>query len=239
MLVHEPESEFAPTTSRETSPHHASGSGEGQRLGDSSHNGSSSAYQVGQAHLVGDGGEDTVASRDQSLEMTAGGARRSIEANQQMNDRDDDLPPPYGEVLPDEGVSMDYDTDANTQPVWEVDPGWGWDHLEKTGGGGGIMRMVPPNSENRFGDKEETGSNDSTRVEGSDVEVDDAPVWSDGVSARGMRESAPPPQQVDTEMVSIPIIRTEEVDDEDDEELPVAELHAGEDGVVDVRHVPK
>ena len=181
---------------------------------------------------MGDGGEDKVASRDQSLEMTAGGALRSIEASQ--NEPDDDLPPPYGD---DEAVSMEYDADANTQPVWEAEPGWSFDHLQMTGGGGGIMRMVPPNSENRFDEKEETGSNDSTRVEGSDVEVDDAPVWSDGVSARGMRESAPPPQ-VDTEMVSIPIIRTEEVDDED-EELPVAELHAGEDGAMDVKHVPR
>jgi len=94
--------------------------------------------------------------------------------------------------------------------------------------------MQPPNSDvdDMFG-AERNSSNDSTRVEGnagsvaSDEGFQDTPMFSDANqdegNVRSMRESAPAPDFVPAVAV------TQDVDDEDD--LPVAELHAGDDGI--------
>jgi hypothetical protein len=152
--------------------------GEGRRLGDSSHNGSSSALLAqgaGRVHRVGDGGSAAIRAG-----LSQGhGLRNSIE----MNDDDDERLPDYAEsqavgavrVNPlninsvsgvptppaeDEAVDMEfaeYEVEHATVGQWAHVPtqqeqvdGWSFDRLEKQ----------PMNSPGR-------SSNDSTRVEGN------------------------------------------------------------------------
>ena len=213
--------------------------GEGRRLGDSSHNGSSSAYQVDRAHLVGDGGS---AHHNQSLGQLQGtrpgSLLKSIETTQQSND-DEELPA-YAEYelssgqmgpmpkdslsppTPDEAVDMDYDAETSYQQQWGMikEPTWSFQDVP-------IQSAQHPNSDvdDMFAERRSIGSNDSTRVEGnpgSDVDegYQDTPMFSDApqddTQMRSMRESAPPPVEY------VPVKVTQEIDDDDD--MPVIEI---------------
>jgi hypothetical protein len=229
--------------SREPSPR----AGEGRRLGDSSHIGSSSAYQAGRAHLVGDGGSGLASLSPDQHHGTQGGSslRRSIEI--QETEADEGLPGYSVEDtvdyelsggrmrsvvrsspgMNDEGVDMDYDGPDTYQSQWgmvQQPPTWGFEQL------GGQAGHQPPNSDadDMFADKGSVGSNDSTRVEGntgSDVDegFQDTPMWSDantqdGTGMRSMRESAPPPMDRVTEVK----VTAQEADDDDD--FPIVEI---------------
>ncbi|ETN39723.1 uncharacterized protein HMPREF1541_05949 [Cyphellophora europaea CBS 101466] len=196
--------------SRDPSP----GAGEGRRLGDSSHNGSSGPGAVGAAHQSGVGG----------LEM--GNQNRGLQAGMTEEDETQETTITTNE-LEDEGLGEDvppYGSDL----VWTETPGWGFDILNATNEPG----QQPNNSDNdeMFGDAD-AGSNSSTRVAGAGSEVadEDLPMFSDDMEQdtrmRGIRESAPPPGTEDV------VVDTGvgEADDEDDE-LPVTELRAGDDG---------
>jgi ubiquitin carboxyl-terminal hydrolase 4/11/15 len=165
-----------PENSRDSSPV----TGEGRRLGDSSHSGLSSAFAVGQVHRVGVGGSAMEEDRqDQDLLAVNGSQPKSM--GQVMSG--DELPG-YHE---DEGVSMDYQS-------------WSFDRLGQT-------QAPAPSEDGMFGEK--GSSNDSTRVEGdagspvhSLLELDETPIYSEGITgdefaSRQMRESAPPPGLMD------------------------------------------
>ncbi len=223
-----------PAGSRDPSPV----AGEGRRLDDSSHIGSSSAYPVDRAHLVGDGGS---AHHNQSQGQLRGtrpeSLLRSIETIQQSNDEEE--LPAYAEhelsggqmqpaskncsspAIPDEAVDMEYDDGASYQQQWGMirEPSWGFNHLSN-------QSAPHPNSdvEDMFADKS-VRSNDSTRVEGnaeSDVDegYQDTPMFSDApqddTQMRSMRESAPPPTEF------VPVKVSQEMSD--DEDLPVHEI---------------
>lgn len=108
---------------------------------------------------------------------------------------------------------------------------WGFD----------LLSTQPANS---VGDNDDAGSVDSTKAEGgptSDLGSDeDVPMFSDSFQhvedsgMRGVRESAPPP---DLHVVS----SADAMDDDDDEALPVVELHANPsaEGGMDVSYVSK
>jgi hypothetical protein len=243
ILAHatEADSEIA-AGSREPSPV----TGEGRRLGDSSHNGSSSAYPVGRVHLVGDGG--SLLSPNQDRHQETGSLQKSIET---VSNSNDDLPSyseyePTAHAIPiptpsppipvgDEGVDMDYEPGGYGQWAMVREQSWGFNQLP-------AQSMQPPNSDvdDMFG-AERNSSNDSTRVEGnagsvaSDEGFQDTPMFSDANqdegNVRSMRESAPAPDFVPAVAV------TQDVDDEDD--LPVAELHAGDDGDLTFTNVDK
>ena len=211
--------------------------GEGRRLGDSSHNGLSSAYPAGRVHLVGDGGSLLNPSHGPHHEtVEAGSLQKSIETPTTLrNSHDNEELPTYSTVydlgtgqttsfpldlvspatpVTDEGVEMNYDDQ------WGMvqEQGWSFNHLNN---------QQPPNSDadDMFGaDRNSVGSNDSTRVEGnagsvnSDEGYQDTPMFSDAnvqddAHVRSMRESAPAPDYV-------PV--TQEADD--DEDLPVVEI---------------
>lgn len=221
-----------PPGSRDPSPV----AGEGRRLGDSSHNGSSSAYQVDRAHLVGDGGSaHPIQSQGQLQGTRPGSLLKSIENTQQSND-DEELPSyaeydlsggqmigpmPQGPPTPDEAVDMDYDAENTYQQQWGmVEPSWSFQHLPN-------QYAQHPNSDNEdmFADNKSIGSNDSTRVEGnpgSDVDegYQDTPMFSDApqddTQMRSVRESAPPPAEY------VPVEIRHDMDDDDD--MPVVEI---------------
>ena len=227
----------APAGSRDVSPM----AGEGRRLGDSSHNGSSSAYQAGRVHLVGDGGSEHLSPNQDRLQGTqAGSLQKSIETTQQCHDEDlpaysveyelsggqmqtmpkDSLSPP----TPDEAVDMDYDDAATYHQQWGVvnEQSWSFNQLPN-------QSAQPPNSvDDMLADNRSVGSNDSTRVEGnagSDIDegYQDTPMFSDtpqdDTQMRSMRESAPPP----TEFVPVKVSQ-----EDDDDDLPVHEIPAPE-----------
>ncbi|KAK6381946.1 hypothetical protein LTS17_003831 [Exophiala oligosperma] len=189
-----------PETSRDSSPV----TGEGRRLGDSSHSGLSSAFAAGQAHHVGVGGS-AMDEDNQDQDLLAGNASQ---------------PRMIGPVLPgdelpgypeDEGVSMEY-------PY--AQPSWSFDRIGQT-------QAPAPSEDGMFGDK--GSSNDSTRVEGdpgspasSLPALDEGPIFSEAingedVSSRTTRESAPPPGISGV------------MDDDDEDDLPVQELRANPD----------
>ena len=232
MLASAAEVDSEAAGSRETSPV----AGEGRRLGDSSHNGSSSAYQVGRVRLVGEGGSGHLNPNQDRLQGTRlGNLEKSNETSQRKHEEgppaysvegpEPHALPNYSAVDRDEAVDMDYD-DNNTSysyreqwgPVME--PGWGFNNLNSA--------AQPPNSaaDDMFADNHSAGSNDSTKVVGSatsdmDEGYQDTPMFSDAPQEdsqmRGMRESAPPPSEM------MPVVRvTQEVDS--DEELPVHEI---------------
>jgi hypothetical protein len=233
-----------PAGSREPSPV----AGEGRRLGDSSHNGSSSAYPVGRAHLVGDGGSLHIPN--QGPRHGPESLQRSIETQRNSNDdlptysveysfdggtmqtlpKDSMSPPTPPNENEDEAVDMDFDG-ATYTAQWGmvergmVEQGWSFSNLQN-------QSAQPPNSDadEMFGDADRNSSNDSTKVEGnagsevSDEGYEDTPMFSDANVAddanRGMRESAPPPMEDGPHAVNVEVM----ADGEDDEELPVVEI---------------
>jgi len=224
-------------TSRDVSP-----SGEGPRLGDSSHNGSSSAFTAaGQVRHVGDGG---------SAPMQIPGAYQEDESLGRPNVQDDDVLPGYEEtefIGPQQlqQTQMDLDRDEaidlsypiEHQPVpWEDVPGWRFDGLGSGRAAPSQMTAAPPGSLdfNHDADVEEdlfeNGDGASMKAEGgggssagniSDAderlksldELDESAA--DPLMGRGERESAPPPHVIGG--------------DEDDDDLPVVELRVDDD----------
>lgn len=211
-VLHEADSEDV-NGSRSGSP-----SGEGQRLGDSSHNGWSSA-SAGQAHHVGDGGSAS-RQRTKGFQQNQEEGGHSIFHGHLGNS---DAPPPYeeNEMLldpsnDDEGVVM-----HGPEPEW-LAPDWSF----MTGN-----QTVPPSSnadENDFGrfdgrnsDVSAANASSTGGMGGSDTanasdigdemlnSFDDAPH-----PDIRHRESAPPPE------IRIPL----PTGDEEEDELEVQEL---------------
>lgn len=217
-----------PQASREPSPV----TGEGQRLDDSSHNGSSSAFKAGQGHRVGAGGsamEEENPSRGPQAETASLPRLIGPSINDEL--------PSYSEHVShndahgmniddgDEGVDMTYGPSPAHQLPWGSGGDWSFDQINTR------SRMAAPSEDGMFGDNR--SSNDSTRVEGNigspnhsllamdDGDEVDNPIYSEPVinedyGNRSMRESAPPPE--------IPGMSNMSNDEEDD--LPVMELTA-------------
>lgn len=243
----------AESESRETSP-----SGEGLRLGDSSHIGLSSAFLAGQAHRVGDGGpaiNRQIANPGAVLE----GGRPAI-PRVQIDEIDDAILPAYDEMpihgpqaLPpiqsmemdeDEGVDILY---GPTQP-WN-NPTWSFDrNLESfTSGRSAPSQMiaVPPASldfnqgeeEDLFENAEHDGA--STKAEGGDgSSMSDAD--------ERMNDLEPLDDFIDTPLLpgsrghragAPPPLAAHDGnpnhnndDDDDDDDMPVVELRVDDDG---------
>lgn len=225
-------------TSRDASP-----SGEGPRLGDSSHNGSSSAFTAaGQVRHVGDGG---------SALMQIPGAYHEDESLGRPNVPDDDILPGYEEnpfIGPqqleqshmdldrDEAIDVSYQMHGHQTPPWEDVPGWAFSGLGSGRAAPSQMMAVPPGSldfnQDADGDEDlfENGDGASTKVEGGDgssagniSDVDERMKSVDEPSEsavsplirRSERESAPPPHMIEG--------------DEDEDDLPVVELRVDDD----------
>jgi len=227
------------TGSREPSP----SAGEGRRLGDSSHNGLSSAFTAAdQAHLVGDGGSATTQRQRQSLEAIRGGGSllKSIETTS-----DDpimlDVPPGYQEVPGDDEMRLetndsgvffgpevpDIDWSASSNP---------WDAIDIAKAGPSKMMSGPPGSATSDnGDAEMGGDGSSTKVEGGDIssnsprsftnqrlqefsDAEDFMETNEVHFVRGVRGGAPPPGL-----------------DDDEDDLPVVEIPkpSGDDSEVE------
>ena len=199
-----------PQDSRDSSPV----TGEDRRLGDSSHNGLSSAFTVVHGHRVGVGGS-AVEEENQAQDLLVGHESPSKLMGQTANDA---LPGYHDATTEDEGVGgMDFNWPSQS---------WGFNRLPMA-----AQRAPAPSEDGMFGDK--GSSNDSTRVEGNaaspprslpdmdDLDNDgltDPPIYSepimhDDYGNRSTRESAPPPQF--SGMVT-----------DDDNDPPVMELQA-------------
>jgi ubiquitin carboxyl-terminal hydrolase 4/11/15 len=225
-------------TSREASP-----SGEGPRLGDSSHNGSSSAFTApDQVRHVGDGG---------SAPMQIPGAYHADESLGRPNLQDDDILPGYEDtqfigpqplepshmdIDRDEGIDVSFPMHDHQTPPWEDVPAWGFSALGSGRAAPSQMLAVPPGSLDFNHDTDadedlfENGDGASTKVEGgdgssagnmSDVDERMKSIEEHGESAvsplirRSERESAPPPHMIEG--------------NEDEDELPVVELRVDDD----------
>lgn len=230
--------------SRDPSPQ----SGEGRRLGDSSHNGSSSAFRAGQAHRVGDGG--SAITRSVTTRGTTGALPEDgspLNSVEQISNHDGELPG-YGESSPNglsqhftrnmsEGFEHDegIDTSMDSAPVYGPtaswhNSGWAFSHLKQ-------HRASP---EPDAADEDLFHETASTRVEGGDGSGAGSPVdWpasdeelDSGVRdlvdfnahGRGMRESAPPPDAMEVDDVLPHFVVPPDVPGDDEEDLEVAEL---------------
>lgn len=174
--------------SREPSPH----SGEGRRLGDSSHNGSSSAFRAGQAHRVGDGGSaiiKTVTTRGMTgVLLEDGSPLKSVE----MTSNDDEELPPYSSISSngiaqhftrnmsegfehDEGIDTSMDDGPTYGPPapWHGgDSGWSFGNINIKQAG-----LVPPGSPDPdIQDEDLFHDTASTKVEGGDDSGARSPV---------------------------------------------------------------
>ncbi|OAP59454.1 hypothetical protein AYL99_06752 [Fonsecaea erecta] len=240
-----------PQDSRDSSPM----TGEGQRLGDSSHNGSSGAFPVGHGHRVGAGpggsaqeegsrqARGLLAGTESPPNLTLPTAASSGGEYEQPPAYD--IPPP--EI--DEGVGMDFQWSRQS---------WDFARLDGTET---TSQRAPANSEVEgvFGDK--GSSNDSTRVEGNDCSPvpsftdleDDGSIHHDPSESdmalysseagrvlpheepghgRDARESAPPPDEIVSEVgtsgrgMSMPVTIIVDDDNDDIDDPPVMELQA-------------
>ncbi|KAJ9608873.1 hypothetical protein H2200_006644 [Cladophialophora chaetospira] len=225
-----------PQDSRDSSPV----SGEGRRLDDSSHNGLSSALQVGHGHRVGAGpAGSALGGSQQTRGLLAGtGSPPNLNLGPAANSGGD-------ENLPD------YDHDEGVADLWSgIGPTWGFQDLPL---------KQPANSEDGDRDLFADGrsSNDSTRVEGGEAnsphstfsnsgsihhEPDnaDTPQYSSQAGpimhhedfvhhTRGTRESAPPPDEIPITLgtgrgMSMPVDIS--MDDDDGDDPPVTEIRA-------------
>ena len=220
--------------------------GEGRRLDDSSHNGLSSALQVGRGHRVGAGpGGSALGGSQQTRGLLA--ATESPPTSMVglvANSGGDDTLPDYTESAiddTDEGIA----DMTSASFAWDPPESWSFKGLKQ-----------PVNSEDGELFPERRSSNDSTRVEGGNAspshsfgseegsihhhaDDSDPPLYSsqagpimhheDFVQGRGARESAPPPDEVSMEMgsgrgMSMPMDM--KMEDEDDDDPLVMELQA-------------
>ena len=240
-LLTEVESEEI-SNSREASP-----SGEGQRLGDSSHNGSSSA-SAGQAHHVGGGG---LAVGQQKQKMR--GLSRHQEGEQESHSMYHELsssgaqPPDYGDrdndmlLQPehDEGIGMQYGPPNSDQSWsfdgianhWHAPPSSNVDETEENDTGV-FSRFGRRNSNVSAANASSTaglgGSDRGNASDDDEIELpnDDAMTFQQEQRFTGQRnrESAPPPE-VSTQVITIPLDTGDE-----EEELEVQELRIDSEG---------
>jgi ubiquitin carboxyl-terminal hydrolase 4/11/15 len=214
----------------------ASPSGEGPRLGDSSHNGSSSAFTAaGQVRHVGDGG---------SAPMQIPGAYHGDESLGRLNVPDDDVLPGYEEAQfigpqqlgqshmdldRDEAIDVSYQMHGHQTPPWDDIPGWGFNGLGSGRAAPSQVMAVPPGSLdlNRDADAEEdlfeNGDGASLKVQAGDgssagnmsdnderMKSLDEPDESalSPLIRRNERESAPPPHMIecDEEVDESPVV---------------------------------
>lgn len=208
-----------PQASREPSPV----TGEGRRLGDFSHNGSSSALTAGQGHRVGVVGS-AMEEENQNQDLQAETASLPRLIGPTINDE----LPSYSEheMLDDgdEGVDLAYGPNPIHHLPW-TGGNWSFENINTQ------TRIAVPSEDGMFGDSR--SSNDSTRVEGGigsshhsltamdDLDEVDNPIYSEPVmnedyGNRSMRESAPPPE----------IPGMNDMTNEDEDDLPVMELKA-------------
>ncbi len=208
----------------------ASPSGEGRRLDDSSHNGSSSAFTAaGQARHVGDGG---------SAPIRIPGAYHGGESLERLNDPNEDedhVLPGYeaSQMHAHQGMDLDADEGVGDMyaiqgpaPPWGDDPSWSFEALGSGKNVSTQQMACPPGSlDFSNGHEEDLFAEDgaSTKAEGgvgsSTGNLSDADdrmgdfeeAAASPLITRGMRESAPPPLV--------------QAGDEEDEDLPVVELH--------------
>jgi ubiquitin carboxyl-terminal hydrolase 4/11 len=223
----------------------ASPSGEGPRLGDSSHNGSSSAFTTtGQVRHVGGG----------PAPMQIPGAYQEVENLERSSVQVDDneilpgyedmqmigpqqLQPPHMDLDGDEGIDVSYPLNGHQTIPWDYPPGWGFDALTSGRAAPSQMTAVPPGSIdfNQDADTEEglfeNGDGVSMKAEGGDgssagnmsdpdetmksLEDFDESAASPLIR-RSERESAPPPHVIGV--------------DEDEDDMPVVELRVDDDG---------
>ena len=235
------DSESRPT-SRDASP-----SGEGPRLGDSSHNGSSGAFTAaGQVRHVGDGGSAPMQipgayQEDENLERSNG----QVDDNDILPGYEDtqmigpqQLQPSGMDVDRDEAIDVSYPMPGHQTSPWDYVPAWGFNALDSGRAALSQMTAVPPGSLdfNQDADPEDAlfgnGDGASMKAEGgngssagniSDPDESMRLVEDFDESAarpligRSERESAPPPQVIGG--------------DEEEEDLPVAELRVDEAAV--------
>jgi len=232
-VLAEADSEDVPN-SRDASP-----SGEGQRLGDSSHNGLSSAL-AGQAHLVGDGGS-AKQQKMKGLSQDQEGGGHSI-YHGHLGSNDEELPSyenANSDMLlnqEDEGVQMI----GPTLP-WESGSGtWGFDAIDTVKHPTsnvdeeerpGFLRF---GSGRRGSNASDAGASSTGGMGGSEVgrisdlgedemlhSFDDEkqPIM------RRDRESAPPPEHAEIPEIHVPWQGA----DDDDDELEVQELRIASD----------
>lgn len=199
-MLAEAEAEEQMAGSRDASP-----SGEGRRLDDSSHNGSSSAFPAVQGHRVGDGGLAVLRNREIPQDQDLGNPSRMSEIHDDLPTYDQATTGADDDMLLDETVSM-----GPTSDIWNREPGWGWGNLAMEGIAGHNSSDV---------DAESTRGEGISRTS-SLGDVSESFIHSEDVGdyqQRSMRESAPAP---DVPAVSI------EPANNDDDDLPVAELRA-------------
>ncbi|KAK5946705.1 hypothetical protein PMZ80_000848 [Knufia obscura] len=164
----------------------ASPSGEGRRLGGSSHNGSSSAF--GQPHHVGDGGSANNQQKMKGLSQDQEQDGHMIFHGPEIpsNLSSSDALPSYGDSNNDMLMSADVDEGigmGGPNVPWNDDSGWNFNNI--TG--------VPPSSnvdENEPYASSTGGLGGSTRAPSEDLfaEGENQPIL-----AQNQRESAPPP----------------------------------------------
>ncbi len=235
----------APQDSRDSSPV----TGEGRRLGDSSHNGLSSALQVGHGHRVGAGPAGSgLGGSQQTRGLLAGtGSPPSLSLGPAANRGGDETLPDYEEA------AIEDDVDEGVADLWT--PAWSFDNLPL---------QQPTNSVQGDLFHDDHSSNDSTRVEGGEAssppsnfgseggsihhnpEESDTPHYSsqagpimhheDFMQGRGARESAPPPDEIPIELgsgcgMSMPVDIS--MNDGDDDDPPVVEIRADPAGAND------
>lgn len=180
--------------SREPSP----GTGEGRRLDDSSHNGSSGPGVVGAAHQLGVGG---LGSPSHDLSVDNGTHSTTIQE------------------VEDEG----YEEGTSYGPgPWDSNPGWGFDILNSQD-----QIQQPQNSEDEISGDAASQDSTRVAGGGSLPGDEDTPMFSDtpimGLEddsdrrTRGVRESAPPPDVVfaDDDEEDLPVMELRPGDGED------------------------
>lgn len=212
----------------------ASPSGEGQRLGGSSHNGSSSA-SAGQAHHVGDGGSAANKSIMRITNLTGNreneddlGGRSSSYGGLQNRSADEALPGYEEATSGFAGESIDF---IGPSAPWEVST-WNFDsvkqHPNSTAGDSekqSYIRLGRRNSDASDADADSTGglggSQPSDRGNLSDYEETIDFEHDEGVPR--VRESAPPPEDDDGPALPNAVIRIP-MEEDDEDELEVKEL---------------
>ncbi|EXJ64486.1 hypothetical protein A1O7_00822 [Cladophialophora yegresii CBS 114405] len=239
-----------PQDSRESSPV----TGEGRRLGDSSHNGLSSALQVGHGHRVGAGPAGSALGGNQQARGLLAGTESppSLMLGPAASSGGDDMLPDYSDsAIADDGVDEAVADVTSGSFQWQVTQPWSFQ---------GLPPKQPANSEDGDRYPDNRSSNDSTRVEGGEVSSPhsnfdseagnegsihhnpddiDNPLYSsqigpimhheDFVHSRGARESAPPPDEVPAAIgsgrgMSMPVDIS--MADDDDDDPPIVELQA-------------
>ena len=226
--------------SRDSSP---SGTGEGRRLDGSSHNGSSSAYNVvDQARPVGGGSglEDTLQQHGRQLQGP--GVSQGVASPRRTNGQYDELPG-YSHELPvgEQSIRLEMDVDDEDEAVdisntygphplpWVDDPMWSFQHVPGGRPAPSQITAAPPASLDFHQDEEEDLFADADNDHGSTKAA-----GGDGSSTGALSEEDDRMKDLtDTEEpINDPLLRGSResapppltVGDDDEDQLPVVEL---------------